>query len=460
MSSFKLSKLFAGDKLLWSLYGVFAAISIVEVFSASSSLGFHSNLYKPILGHVVIIILSVILMIFEVRVLSKRNMQLILALVYLVGTVLLLLLPVIGITINDANRWMRIGGINIQPSEIIKIGMISIGAGLMCRMNKNAPRNTNSTDPQEILKQMEFDKERRKLTYYYFFFMFVPILLILFQNFSTAIMLGVFTFMFAAVGKVHGKVLGRISLIVIIVGLISGTALLSLPEKSLKGFGRASVWRSRIESKFQRYENKTAADSAKFVITDDNLQEKHANIAIASGIGLGVGAGHSKERFILPQAYADYIYAIIIEEWGIPGLLLIPLLYLIFYFRMDYLARQTNYAYFKNMLYGIGILFVFQAFFNTAVATGMVVTGQTLPLISRGGSSYVMTSLSFGVAIAVSYIVEKKKRMDARAADSLSTEQEDHLDVEPTLELNNPDDISLEQIPSEGEAILKDEDDC
>lgn len=446
MSSFKLSNFFAGDKFLWSLYGIFATISIVEVFSASSSLGFHSGLYKPILGHIFIIIMSVILMIFEVRALSKRNMRLILALVYLIGTVLLLLLPFIGVSINDANRWMRIGGINIQPSEIIKIGMISVGAGLMCRMNKNAPCDSNSTDPQEILKQKEFDDERRKLTYYYFLLMFIPIFLILFQNFSTAFMLGGFTFGFALIGNAHQKVVGKIFLITVIVGLIAGIALMSLPEKSLEGFGRATVWRSRIESKLQRFTDKEAADSAKFVINDDNLQEKHAFIAIASGVGLGVGAGHSKERFILPQAYADYIYSIIIEEWGIPGLLLIPFLYLVFYFRIDYLARQTNFAYFKNVLFGVGFLFVSQALVNMTVATGILVTGQTLPLISRGGSSYVMTSLSFGVAIAVSYIVEKKKRMDNQSADSSSADQKENL--------------ILGQAPLEGEEKLIKEDDC
>lgn len=442
MAEFKLSKLFAGDKNLWIIYAFLAVISIIEVYSATTSMGIEKkSLYYPIIGHVFIIFVSVVLMVCETHLLSQKYIVKWLTLPYVLGFVLLFYVLFFGVSLNGATRWFRLGGFSIQPSEIIKIGMISVGAFLMARMNsKRRPNVGDKTDPQQILKEMEYDRERRKSTIIYYLLMGLPILLIFPQNFSTAVLLGLFTICFAMVGMAHGKVTFYVVIGSCVLGVVLALALLTLPKDTLRPFGRAAVWKDRLESKFHKPKDENV-DSLKFVINDDNMQEQHARIAVASGASFGVGAGQSMERFILPQAYADYIYAIIIEEWGLIGLFGIPIIYIWLYARLDFLARRTSHRYYKLLLYGIGMMFVMQAVVNMAVATGAFVTGQTLPLISRGGSSYIMTSLSFGVALSVSYIIQKQNRAKERLEKGGDLSREDRefvKDEEEILDMADP----------------------
>ena len=166
---------------------------------------------------------------------------------------------------------------------------------------------------------------------------------------------------------------------------------------------RATTWRNRIERAVSEREDR-------FQITDENRQEQMGRIAIARSQLIGKGPGNSKIRDTLAMAYSDYLYAIIIEEYGLIGLLFIPGLYVIWMLLAYREARKQTNVYRSNLIKGFGILYPMQAIINMVVASGLISTGQTLPLLSFGGSSIVAASMAFGIMIGASRVDKDKRR--------------------------------------------------
>jgi len=198
--------------------------------------------------------------------------------------------------------------------------------------------------------------------------------------------------------------LGRLLLRLSIAGILFGLLLIAIPENIVKIIPRGSTWKSRVEKfiTFKKAEqDKTGAST--FQSTSDDYQVIHAKIAIARGGIIGVGPGQSVQRDFLPQAYDDFIYAIIIEESGVVGGIVVILLYLMLTYRAGIIARRCDKLFPKYLVLGCSLLILIQALLHMSVVVNLFpVTGQPLPLISRGGTSIVITCIYIGMILSVS----------------------------------------------------------
>jgi cell division protein FtsW len=225
----------------------------------------------------------------------------------------------------------------------------------------------------------------------------IPVVMIAKDNLSTALILfftSVFIMFIGRVSLKHLMLLFAGSVCVLGIFLL---LLFKLPDSML--IGRMATWKSRVETHFIHKDD-----------PDDSYQSLQANIAIAKGGFLPNGPGNSTQKNFLPEAYSDFIYAIIIEEYGLIGGVFIILLYLVFLYRCIRIVVRAPKAFGAFLAVGLGVSLVLQAMINMAVAVGLFpVTGVTLPLVSMGGSSVVFTSLAFGIVLSVSRNIELQK---------------------------------------------------
>ena len=223
-------------------------------------------------------------------------------------------------------------------------------------------------------------------------------------NFSTAAILFSTSMILMFIGRVSFKYLaGLIGTAIVFIGLLFALSY-AFPNPVDKVFTRLPTWKARIEARFN-----PDVDSRQ-LIADDNYQSDHAKMALANGGVTGVGPGNSNERNFLPQAYSDFIYAIIVEEYGFIAGVFILMLYMILLFRGIRIVLKGPKSFGTFLVIGCCVSLTFQALINMAVATGLFpVTGQPLPLLSMGGTSLWFTSLAIGVILSVSRTVIKPK---------------------------------------------------
>lgn len=370
------SKLLKGDSVIWIVFFTLCLISTIEVFSASSTLAYAgSNTFGPILRHATFLLagagLIVIMHNFHYKYVSILGAGFL-----IVGFLLLVFTPVIGVRVNNAARWISIMGFQFQPSEFAKLGMVIFTSFVLSKTQR----------------------EEGSLNKAFWIIMLVTAViagLILTENLSTAIMLCLVVYTMMFIGRIPAKKLLALGgLVVSVVALFF--FLLNVVD-DMPGMPRWETWQNRI------YGEEVPVTSPDFEINDSNYQEAHANIAIANGMLLGRLPGNSTQRDFLPQAYSDFIYAIIIEELGLLGLLLMPLLYIILLYRALRIARSCVRVYPMLLVMGSALMVGFQAFINMMVAVGAgPVTGQPMPLVSRGGTSTIITCIYFGIMLSVS----------------------------------------------------------
>ena len=375
------------DRVYWMLFGLLIIVAILTLFSASSTLAFEDDsTLSPILDQMLFITVGVILA-FGIQFIPSKYIRLC-GYIGLGVSIILLLMTYMGfgVRINGATRWISIGGIVFQPSELAKLTLIIVIADLLSRI-KN-----------------EVDEKK-------FFFISLGVtgvvcVLILFNNLSTTLLLGGIVFIMMFLARVHIKYWGTVFLIAITM-LVSGYFIVKHgyieTDREIKSelLGRVVTWVNRIDSMVE--EIQSPADK-KYSLEND-YQRTIAKVAIAHGGAspLGVLPGNSTERNFLPQAFADYIFAIIVEEWGFVGALLLMLLYLAILFRSCFTSNK--YADYSAMLMvmGLALMLTCQALVSMMVSVGIgPVTGQPLPMISRGGTSVLVTSLYFGIIMCVS----------------------------------------------------------
>jgi cell division protein FtsW len=382
------SKIFKGDKVIWIVFIFLSVISLIEVFSATSTIVYRQqNLWGPILRHATFLIGGVGVILFIHNIPYRYFSSLIFVL--LASIVLLILTPFIGTTVNGAERWISFFGFTIQPSEIAKISLIGTIAFLLSKQN--------GENDAVLFKWMI------GLT-------IVVCGIIAFDNLSTAILLFVVCYLLMFIGKVKFVRLAKVALAVIGLAAVFVFLLKVIPEDwTQKGIlSRAGTWQNRIEN-FSSHKEET--EESYFTITDDNYQVAHAKIAISNGGLLGKFPGNSTERDFLPQAYSDFIYAIIIEELGFLGGVVVVLLYVILLIRGGMIARKVDKLFPKYLILGSALILSFQAFVNMAVAVNLIpVTGQPLPLISRGGTSTLITCAYFGIILSADRFGSTKKK--------------------------------------------------
>ena len=412
----KIGNIFKGDKVIWMVFFFLCMISIIEVYSASSTLSYKSgNFMGPVIKHMAILVGGVFVMICMLKVKCKY-FKIVTPFMIFISIVLLLWVLLAGQSTNGASRWISLVGIQFQPSEIAKGTLVLAVAQILSAM-----QNENGADKRAFKYILTISA-----------IMIFPIML---ENMSTAMLLCITIFFMMIIGRVPGKLLGKLAGIVLltIVFAISMVMLLGHDEEKLaktndtfteqvateqpekkntvqKMFHRMDTWKARIDHFLD-----TKPVSPEEVDLDKDAQVAHANIAIASSNVMGKGPGNSVERDFLSQAFSDFIYAIIIEEMGVPGGLFVAFLYIILLFRTGRIANRCENNFPAFLAMGLAILLVTQALFNMAVAVGLApVTGQPLPLISRGGTSSIINCMYVGIILSISRTAKKKEGADDR----------------------------------------------
>jgi cell division protein FtsW len=363
-----------GDKTIWAIFAVLAILSFMPVYSASTNLVYvvgSGSTLGYLVKHMVLLIMGFGI-IYGVHKIPYRYFSGASVIMLPIVIILLIFTLTQGTTIGGANasRWINIPfvGIGFQTSTLA-------GLVLMVYVARYLARNKE--------KEIKFKES--------LFQLWLPVaavlILILPANFSTTAIIFVMILMVAFIGGYPIKY----------IAFILGMGLLALTFFVLvsKAFpdvmsNRVQTWENRIES-FSNPDEK------------DAYQVEKAKIAIATGGPVGVGPGKSVQKNFLPQSSSDFIYAIIIEEYGLAGGLLIISIYFLLFFRMFVVIRKTTTIFGTLLVVGVGCPIIFQATINMAVATNLFpVTGQTLPLISSGGTSIWMTCFALGMILSVS----------------------------------------------------------
>jgi cell division protein FtsW len=387
-------------------------ISIVEVFSASSNLTYKSQNYiGPIAFHTITIIIGAVVAVVILNV-PCRYFKLMTPFLLVISGFTLLWVLIGGESINGANRVISLpGGITFQPSEIAKGTMVLITA--------------------QILSAMQREDGADKKAFKYILWIVVPTAaLIGIENLSTAALLFAVIFLMMFIGRVPmiqmGKLVGACAVLVAIF-LTLVLTLGSIGEnqqsseqttevvsgetdtKVIKGggvFHRFVTWRNRIV----KHLDKKDISPDKYDL-DKDAQVAHANIAIVSSNIIGKGPGQSVERDFLSQAFSDFIFAIVIEELGIIGASFVVLLYIVLLYRTARIASRCENNFPAFLVMGLALLLVVQAVFNMLVAVGIApVTGQPLPLISKGGTSTIINCAYIGAVLSCSRSAKKREQ--------------------------------------------------
>ncbi len=385
-----LKSLFKGDKVIWVVFMTLCLISIIEVFSAASTLTYKSgDHWAPIAQHSFYLLLGAGVVVI-VHNIPCRLLRLIPVLTLPTGIVLLLVAMLFGERVNGAGRWLPIFGIQFQPSEVAKMAVI--------------------TSTALILSMMQGERNAQPKAFGYILgIVGVNCLLIAPENFSTAGMLFLVTFLLMYIGRISMKQLGKLVGCIVVSAGIAVSALFATPEKVLAetpGLHRAITWKNRLTEFFVSKDV-----SPQDYDIDKNAQKAHASIAIATSHVVGKMPGNSVERDFLSQAFSDFIFAIIIEELGLLGGGFVAFLYIILLIRVGRIAGQCDKKYLSLLIMGIALLLVAQAILNMMVAVGLFpVTGQPLPLISKGGTSTLINCAYIGIILSVSRYVEQMKK--------------------------------------------------
>lgn len=399
-----LNRVFHGDKVVWVVFMLLLLVSVVEVFSAASMLTYGKpNYWGPIREHSTNLLLGCIV-VYAAHLIPYRFYKAVPLVLVPVSVGMLIWVLIKGAVTNGAARWIDLGFITIQPSELAKVGVI-IGTAL-------------------ILSRLQTENGAKENAMKWVLWMTgIVCALIVSENLSTAVLLFGVVFLMMYVGRIPMKQLGKLVLVLGAAGALFLSVLLFVPSKTLAeipGLNRLTTWQGRI----QRFGDSEAVPAAQFKITDKNFQETHATMAIASSNVIGRGPGNSIERDYLPQAYSDFIFAIIIEELGLLGGAFVVLLYIILLVRAAKIAQKCRGYFPAFLVMGCALMLVAQATINMMVAVGLFpVTGQPLPLISRGGTSTIINCGYIGMILSVSYHTEKMSR-NAQAAEAVHTEED------------------------------------
>lgn len=393
-----------GDRYIWGIVVLLALISLLVVYSATGSLAYkmyQGNNEVYLFRQLSFIVLGFVVIYFLHRINYTLYSRISLIL-YLISVPLLIYTLFFGAEINDGSRWIKLPVINmtIQTSDFARLA-------LFMYLSRQLSRK------QEVIK--DFKKA--------FIPLIVPVFitcgLIMPANLSNALLTGATSILLLFIGRVSVKhILLVIAIALIPILLIIGVAVTthnanteskasnnSLAQ-SMQSVGRFGTWVSRVQSFMYAEEQEIP------------YQVQQSNIAIANGgILFGLGPGNSRQRNFLPQAYNDFIYAIIIEEYGLLGGAFVMFIYLIFLFRCIRVFRRCPYAFGAFLALGLSFTLVIQAVANMAVNVNIVpVTGVTLPLISMGGSSFLFTCASIGIVLSVARNLEQMEGRQMAAA--------------------------------------------
>ena len=385
-----------GDKVIWALVILLALVSLLAVYSATGSLAYKN--YKGnteiYLFKQIAFILVGIMVIYFAHLVNYTFYSKAAQIAFLISLPLLFYTLFFGVKMNEGSRWIRLPLINLtmQTSDFARLALFMYLARLISKK-------------QEVIK--DFKKG--------FLPVIAPVaitcLLIAPANLSTALLLGASCLLLMFIGRIRTKhLLMTIGIALIPITFLVGAAVIrhgqstteeiAVTKKSSSALlGRVDTWIGRVESFI--YGSKDDVDN-------DAYQVNQAKIAISKGGMFGVGPGNSTTRDYLPQAYNDFIYAIIMEEYGLVGGAFIMFIYLVFLYRCIRIYKRCPYAFGAFLALGLSFTLAIQAVANMAVTVNLFpVTGVTLPLVSMGGTSFIFTCLAIGIILSVARNVEQ-----------------------------------------------------
>ena len=417
------NKILRGDKVIWIVALILSIISLIVVYSATSALAvskYEGDTGKVLMKHLGMIIFGFVMMILASRLNYKRYAKL--ALLLMIPCLALLLYTLVfGRNINDASRSINVGGFSFQPSEMAKIILITYLARQLIMMEGS------------VYKFKEF---LIKLA--------LPILvtsaLIFSENLSTAVILVAVCMVLLFIGRVKFlHLLALVGLCVVGMGaylafdaaktsidnskhkrdvqqeMVIGEKVVTYKEKQ----NRIQTWANRLKSMGEDKDNVDPFD-------DKHMQRTYADIAVASSSIFGKGPGKSEQRNFLPHPYSDFIYAIIIEEYGLIGAVVVLMLYVILFTRVLRIVIKRPLTFGSLMAFGLGFLVILQAMVNMGVSIGLLpVTGQPLPFISMGGTSLMATGLILGMILSVTRSTEDDTMNKEQEIQAITNEEDE-----------------------------------
>jgi len=362
-----------GDRWIWLIVILLSLWSLLAVYSSTGTLAYKNDKSEHyyLVKHLVMIVGGLAMMYFS-HLLDYRYYAGISKILMVIAIPLLVYTSFFGNSINEASRWVTIPVINqtFQTSDFAKLALITFLARTLTRKQENIKDVKRAFLP--IMGSV-----------------CIVFILIAWANLSTALMLFGVSILLLIIGRISIKQIT----IVCLGGLILLTAVVFLGP-------RRQTYISRVEA----FRHPEKADP------DKSFQANQAKIAIATGGIFGKGPGNSTQRNFLPHPYSDFVYALIIEEYGLIGGLILVILYLVFLYRCILIVTQSPKAFGALLAAGLSFSLTIQAFANMAVAVGLgPVTGVPLPLVSMGGTSILFTSVAFGIILSVSRDIDEKK---------------------------------------------------
>ena len=367
-----------GDKVIWLVVIILSVFSILAVYSSTGSLAYKyqgGNTEYYMIKHLFILLFGFLLM-YLAHLVKYTYFSRIFQIALYIAVPLLVLTLFVGLNLNEAKRVLPLPfGFTFQTSDLAKLTLIMYLARML-------------TKRQDKIKDFKSA----------FIPIMIPILIVCFlilpANFSTAAILFTTSLVLLFIGRISLKHIFSMIGIGVVAMLIMVMIAKSYPDL----LPRVGTWISRVEN----FKN---GDS------EDNYQVEQAKIAVASGGIIGKMPGNSEQRYFLPHPYSDFIYAFIIEEYGLIGGVLIVLLYLILLFRAVKIVTKAPNNFGAFLTIGVAFSLVFQAMINMGVAVNLLpVTGQPLPLVSMGGTSIWFTSISIGIILSVSKEIDKSNK--------------------------------------------------
>jgi cell division protein FtsW len=375
-----------GDRYIWAIVLVLSLFSLLAVYSSTGTLAYKyraGNTEYYLMKQILIIGGGLGLMYFT-HLINYKYFSRISQILYYLSVVLLIITLFFGTDINEAKRWITLPGVNLtfQTSDLAKFALIMYLARMLSKK-------------QDMVRSFSEG----------FWPTIFPVVvicgLIAPEDLSSALVLFSTSVLIMFVGRIHlAYIGGLVGISLLCVGMFV-TLLFTLPEESMPG--RMTTWKARIEA----FANLNGEQ-------EEPYQLVQSKIAIAKGGFFPNGPGNSTQRNFLPHPYSDFIYAIIIEEYGFFGGVFIVFLYLAFLVRSAFIVRKAPKAFGALLAFGLALSLTIQAMINMSVAVGLVpVTGLTLPLVSMGGSSTIFVSLAFGIVLSVSRDAEQLEEIES-----------------------------------------------
>jgi cell division protein FtsW len=383
-----------GDKVIWAIVVLLTMMSLLAVYSSTGTLAYklskstESYLFKQIMFIAVGVAIIYLAHLMKYTVYSR-----VAQILFIVSVPLLLYTLLFGTNLNDASRWIKLPIINLtfQTSDLAKLGLFMY---ISRQLSKR----------QDTIKDFKTG----------FLPVILPVLLICAliapANLSTALLTGATSLFLLFIGRASIKHIGLVILLgsIPLVMLIACAKIYYNEETGKSNPLPKMLTKGRVETWIYRTQDFMYSDKK-----ESSYQVQQAKIAIAKGSWVGLGPGNSQARNFLPHPYSDFIYAIIIEEYGLMGGAAILLIYLLFLYRCIRIMRKCPYAFGAFLSLALGFTLVIQALANMAVNVNLFpVTGVTLPLVSMGGSSFLFTCLSIGIILSVARNVEKLEGND------------------------------------------------